>query len=84
MNFKRFLRAATLGAVALILASQAGSSPSATVHAWPPEGVDFCAWARDEAYACWVEYENCGGFEVDGCYDRKDQCLMDSGIWLCE
>jgi hypothetical protein len=75
-TFKQSLRVLTLVLVALILAG--------TVQAWPPPGVDFCAWARDEAYGCWRQYENCGGMDVDGCYDQLEQCLADSGIWYCE
>ena len=75
-TFKRSLRVLALGVAALTLAG--------AVQAYPPPGVDFCAWARDEARGCWIQYENCGGLNGDGCYDQLEQCLADSGIWECE
>ncbi|HEX6739914.1 MAG TPA: hypothetical protein VF310_16670 [Vicinamibacteria bacterium] len=81
---KRSLRALGLAAGALILASQTGTPVTPAAHAYPPPGVDFCAWARDEAAGCWRQYENCGGLEGDGCYDQLEACLQDSGIWECE
>ena len=82
--FKRFFRAVTLIVGAVLVTGQGGSSLSGTVHAWPPPGVDFCAWARAEADGCWRQYESCGGLEADGCYDQLQACLEDSGIWYCE
>jgi hypothetical protein len=81
---KRSLRAMTLAAGALLLASQTGSHFTETAHAWPPPGVDFCDWARAEAADCWRQYDNCGGGEVDGCYDELQQGLENSGVWHCE
>jgi hypothetical protein len=44
----------------------------------------FCACARYEAQQCASEYQACGGFFVEGCWEAYSQCRQDSGIDQCE
>ena len=45
----------------------------------------FCTEAQIELNSCWLEYENCGGLLVDGCWEQFYYvCRAASGIDYCQ
>ena len=44
----------------------------------------FCSCARLTAQQCALDYQACGGFFVEGCWETYFQCRQDSGIDQCE
>jgi hypothetical protein len=44
----------------------------------------FCVGAKWKFDQCWGEYQACGGFFVDGCWDTYYSCWQDSGIDQCQ
>jgi hypothetical protein len=48
-----------------------------------PEG--FCENAQSQLNQCWVDYQNCGGFYTDGCWEHYYyECRAESGIDYCQ
>ena len=79
-TLKRSLR--IFAALALVLAA----TPARKVGAanCPGDPWFFCDCARAAAQQCWFDYVNCGGLEVEGCWETYSQCRLDSGIDQCE
>ena len=75
----------TLKILAIVgLASAAGFSQKATAANCPGDPFFFCDCARAAAQQCWWDYQFCGGFQVEGCWETYSQCRADSGIDQCE
>lgn len=47
-------------------------------------GVEFCAQAKWRFDQCWGEYQICGGFFGEGCWDTYYSCWQASGIDQCQ
>lgn len=51
---------------------------------WEDPQMDKCGAADYARDLCNIEYQNCGGFTVEGCLSSYNTCLMDTGIYQCE
>jgi hypothetical protein len=68
----------------LAVAVTAASTQKAGAANCPGDPWFFCDCARAAAQQCWLDYQNCGGFFVEGCWETYSQCRTDSGIDQCE
>lgn len=71
-------------AAVLVLTLTATSTRKAGAANCPGDPAFFCDCARAAAQQCWFQYQECGGFMVDGCWDTYSQCEADSGIDSCQ
>lgn len=79
------LKSALKVAVILLMAMVASPNQQASAsHCDQGDPWFFCACARHEAQQCWFDYQACGGFFVEGCWETYSQCRFDSGVHLCE
>ncbi|HEX7956280.1 MAG TPA: hypothetical protein VF508_05010 [Pyrinomonadaceae bacterium] len=46
--------------------------------------LDTCTGARAASYQCGVDYQNCGGIFVEGCWETYSACQLASGIDKCQ
>jgi hypothetical protein len=69
-----------------VLAFLVAATPTQKARAGTCSGNPFffCECARAAVQQCWSDYEACGGFFVDGCWDTYSQCELDSGIDQCQ
>lgn len=68
----------------LVLLAAATSTQKARAANCPGDPAFFCDCARAAAQQCWSDYQACGGFFADGCWDTYSQCELDSGIDECQ
>ncbi|HEY2292536.1 MAG TPA: hypothetical protein VGM86_17695 [Thermoanaerobaculia bacterium] len=68
----------------LVLTLTATSTRKAGAANCAGDPAFFCDCARAAAQLCWSQYQACGGFMVDGCWDTYSQCELDSGIDSCQ